>query len=128
MLNFFKRKKNYPVFERLKNFSKKDLYFIRIAEWDWLNKEMITVIDPYNPRVLTFDPWPQYIFIAANGQMTIQEYIYYMADKYQGEIPALLDKTIIDEISALTDEYRIIEFSDRKQRPKHEFELPRSQR
>jgi len=85
------------------------------------------VVDPHNPRVLTLDPWPQYIFIAANGQMTITEYVRYMADKYRGHIPKLLDKTIVDEVLTLLS-YGIIELVEKKQRPKYEFELPKCDR
>lgn len=45
-----------------------------------LNKETVVAIDPCIPIGLTLDPWPQYVFIAANGQMTIIESVYYMTD------------------------------------------------
>ena len=127
MFGIFKNKKEHPAFDTLNNFNKKDFYFIRVTPWDWLNKEIITVFDPHNSRVFTLDAWPQYIFIAANGQMTVQEYVYYMADKYKGKIPDELDQTIIDELLTLID-YRVIEFSDHKQRPKPEFELPKREK
>ena len=92
MFNLFKQQKKYPDFDVLKDFDKKDLYFLRTAEWDWMDKNTVIVIDPFNPRVLTLGPWPQYIFIAANGQITITEYVYYMADIYSGDIPKLLLK------------------------------------
>jgi len=125
MFSFFKRDKRYPAFEALKKFDNKDSYFIRVAEWDWLNKEAIVVTDPYGPRLITMDPWPQLVFIAANGQMTVSEYVYYMANKYTSEIPENVDRTIIDEITKLMG-YRIIVFVDEKQRPEKRFEMPRS--
>jgi hypothetical protein len=63
----------------------------------------------------------------ANGQMTIAEYVYFMADKYTGSIPPLLDKTIIDETENLCG-YRIIGLVDERQRTKPEFELPKRDR
>ena len=92
-----------------------------------MNKETVVAIDPCNPIVLTLDPWPQYVFIAANGQMTIIESVYYMTDKYPGDIPGLLDKTIIDEMLALPG-YAVIELVGTKQPPKHESELSGSDR
>jgi len=73
MFNLFKRSSRYPPFAALRSFPGKDAYFIRVAQWHWLNDEMITVNDPNGPRVLTMDPWPQLVFLAANGQMTVQE-------------------------------------------------------
>jgi hypothetical protein len=127
MFNFFKKKKQYPVFEALQAYNNKDSYFIRLAEWDWVNSGEIVVYDPYNPRLITLDPWPQWVFVAANGQMTIAEYVYFMADKYTGSIPPLLDKTIIDETENLCG-YRIIGLVDERQRTKPEFELPKRDR
>jgi hypothetical protein len=127
VFNIFKRSKKYPEFSCLRNFYQRDQYFIRIAEWDWLNKENVVVTDPNNARILTLGPWPQYVFIAANGQMTVTEYVYYMADKYSSAIPELLDKTIIDEVVSLVN-YGIIKLVEKKQRPESLFELPRSHR
>src|SRR4051812_21411650 len=101
MFNLFKRHKKYPPFETLKQYDKQYHYFLRIAEWDWLDKENIYVVAPSNPRMLTVNPWGQWVFMAANGQMTVTEYVLYMAEKYTGEIPAILDKTIIDELHNL---------------------------
>ncbi len=124
MFGFSRNKRNYPPFEVLNNFQMKDYYFIRIAEWDWLNEKDIYVKDPHGPRMFTFDAWPQLIFIAANGQMTLSEYVYFMADKYKNEIPILLDETIIIELQKLL-EFKIIKFVRAKQRPEKQFELPR---
>ena len=127
MFNFFKRNKRYPSFEPLKQYERQHHFFIRTAEWDWMDDENIYVVDPHNPRVLTLNPWGQWIFIAANGQMTVTEYVMYMADKYKGEIPEILDQTIIDELRTLV-EYGIIAFVETKQRPESRFELPQKER
>src|SRR2546430_1194553 len=97
MFNLF-NKKQLPLFEHLYLSEYQNKYFVRIAEWDWLNKENITVYDSYQPRMLTLDPWPQLVFVAANGQMTVKEYVYYMAGKYSGSVPEILDKTILNQI------------------------------
>ena len=59
--------------------------------------------------------------------MTVTEYVLYMADKYRGQIPAILDKTVIDELHNLMS-YRIIKFVETKQKPEPIFDLPQSQR
>ena len=123
MFNFFKRNKKYPSFEALKQYDKQYGYFIRTAQWDWLDKENIFVIDRSNPRVLTLDPWHQIIFIAADGQRTVTDYILYVAEKYTGEIPGMLDATIINELNTL-QEYGIITFVETKQRPELKYDLP----
>jgi hypothetical protein len=69
------------------------------------------------------DPWPQLIFLAANGQMTVQQYVYYMADNYSANIPAELDETILNELAKLKN-YGIIRFANKQQRPEPLFELP----
>jgi hypothetical protein len=125
MFNFFKNKKNYPAFATLQSFTNKDLYFVRIASWDWLDEQRITITDPHNPRVFTLDPWPQVVFLEANGQLTIAETIYQLADMYSGEIPAELDATFISEIKKLVI-YGIIEFSETKRAPLPAFNLPQS--
>lgn len=124
MFNFNRKEKIYPEFDFLNGYDKKNSYFIRVAEWSWLDKEKIIVMDPHGPRILTLDPWPQYVFLAANGQITVTEYVYYMADKYKTEIPKLLDQTIINEMNSLV-QYQIIKFVEQKQRPESRFELPR---
>jgi hypothetical protein len=82
MLNFLKSNKKLPPFETLKNYSKKDFFFRRIASWSWLNDNDIFVIDPNASRFITMDPWPQKIFLEANGQITIHDYIYEITKEY----------------------------------------------
>src|SRR4051794_16627742 len=107
-MSLFKRKPRYPSFPVLQSYINKDAFFIRIASWRWLNSKMITVTDPNAARVLTMDAWPQLVFLAANGQMTVHEYVHYMAGKYSGDIPANLDKTVTDELTKLSENYKII--------------------
>lgn len=128
MFRLFK-KKVMPSFPLLQESAYRDMYFVRMAEWDWIDgsRQHIVVYDPHQPRLLTFDPWPELVFIAANGQLTVSEYIHYMARQYSGDVPALLDQTVLDELKTLL-EYRIIEMRTEQCRPNHLFELPRSER
>lgn len=127
MFDLFKKKrKQLPPFETLQSSQYRGKYFVRIAEWDWLDREQITVNDPHGPRVFTLDAWPQHVFIAANGQITVEEYVYFVAGKYSGEVPSILDQTVINQINTLL-EYRIIKVLDIKSRPDPRYELPLSQ-
>ena len=112
MFNLFKKNKNArPAFSRLQEYINRDKYFYRVAQWRWLDSTRIAITDPAQPRIITLDPWPQQVFIAAEGKMTIRGYVDYMADKYNGEIPEHLDTTIINQIDSLMKE-GIIKLSD----------------
>ena len=124
MFNLFKSNRKYPSFADLNAFSDKQKYFIRNAPWRPLDKDHISIMDPNGSRIFTLDPWPELVFIAADGQKTIEQYIYHMADKYSGQIPEALDKTILDEIQTLLG-YNLIKLSEKKQRPDKAFDKPR---
>ena len=124
MFNFFRRAKKSPQFEVLKGFAQKDAYFVRSAQWFPMDKGLISVLDPHQPRMLTMDPWPQVVFLEADGQRTVAEFIEYMAGKYSGAVPEGLDKTIIEELLKLID-YKIVQFSAIKRRPDEQFDAAR---
>ena len=123
MFNIFRKKKDCPKFEALAGFINKDLYFVRTAQWNWLDEDKIFAIDPVKPRMLTLDPWPQIIFLAADGQLSVTEYINYVAGKYSGNIPENLDRTIIDELLKL-ESYQIIKFVAEQCNPEILFDKP----
>lgn len=123
MLQFFRKKKTVPRFELLEFSAISNKYFIRTASWRKLDKQHIVVTDPHGPRLITLDPWPQIVFLSADGQLTVTEYIYQLATQYSGEIPLLLDKTVLDEIDTLLH-YKIIALADSKMRPLPEFDGP----
>lgn len=116
MFNLFRLNRKIPEFDRLKGYQFQNYYFRRIAPWAWQDKFTIFVIDPNAPRFITMDPWPQKIFIAANGQLTISDYVYAVAREYRGKVPELLDGTIINEIETLLKE-RLIEIHESRMSP-----------
>jgi hypothetical protein len=122
MFNFFKKTKTLPPFETLAGFPQKDHYFIRTAAWRPFDSKKIAVVDPHQPRMITMDPWPQIVFLAADGQKTVAEFIFDMADKYTGAIPGHLDKTVIDELMKLVEKYRIVQFSEQRKRPEESYD------
>lgn len=111
MLNFFKNNKKLE-FNELENYEFKNKYFYRIAEWSWLNNQSISVIDSNKSRVITMDEWPQLVFLEANGDKTIEEFIYVTAAKYK-KVPKELDKVILYQITQLLKE-KLINLSDVK--------------
>ncbi|MRG49077.1 hypothetical protein GFS24_28465 [Chitinophaga sp. SYP-B3965] len=61
--------------------------------------------------MFNLDPWPQIVFIAAKGKMTVVQYVADCASKYTSAIPTALDETIIYELDQLLHE-KLIAFSD----------------
>lgn len=90
----------------------KDKYFYRTERWDWLTRDIIHVIDSKSPRFITMDYWPQKIYLEAEGQRTVAEFIHYIASKYpKTGIPNNLDKAILEELNKLKEE-ELIAISD----------------
>lgn len=122
MFGLFKKKpKVYPPFETLQRVTIKDKYFVRLAQWDWLNDEMIHVFDNHVPRIITMDPWPQIIYLEADGKKTISEFVYQMADQYGKNeiIPAELDVMILDLIQDHINENLVDLVDVPRELPKH---------
>ena len=100
-------------FEKINQSELKDKYFARTEKWDWLNNEMIHVMDSKSPRMITFDPWPQQIYLDAEGKMTVEEYILDFATKYpENQIPFELPNTILEQLNILIYVEKIVEISD----------------
>lgn len=123
MFSFFKKKSKYPTFRLLWTFDKKDCYFVRNAEWGWLDKEHIFVTDNRSLKTITLEEWPQLFFLNANGQMTVTEYVRYIADQYTTDIPDTLDHTIVYGLLELASQ-QLIKFTHNKQIVPQEFEQP----
>lgn len=115
-----------PHFDALDNSSLKGKYFIRLAPWDWLNQEMIHVFDLNSPRVITMDPWLQVVYLHADGQKTIQEFVFEIASTYKETVPDGLDKCILEVVESLLND-RLIELMDNKRDLPEHLKKPRSQ-
>lgn len=101
-------------FEKIKQSELKDKYFARTEKWNWFNGEMIHVMDSKKPRMITFDPWPQQIYLDAEGRMTVEQYILNFATKYpENQVPFELPDTILEQLNKLIYEEQIIEISDK---------------
>lgn len=103
MFNLFRKKpgpgNSFPLLEKS---PLKDKYFRRNALWGLHEPGKIYVEDPKQPRRHLMDEWPQTVFLEAEGQRTVAEYVAYMADQYGSDkVPATLDKIILDNIDIL---------------------------
>lgn len=106
----------------------KDQYFARTLQWNWLDDKMIHLFDHREGRMVTMDEWPQLVYLDADGQRTVDEYIHYMADQYEsGNIPEELDKAIIDVIQSLIDDGGLVALSDQKITLKYYIDQPKSE-
>jgi hypothetical protein len=111
LFNFFSKKPTYQPSDYLLNHSLKDKYFYRTMPFRVIGKGQIAAFDDDSPSVITFDPWPQIIFLEATGNRTIGEFINDMANGYKWEIPAELDRNIISELERMIQK-KFIEISD----------------
>ncbi len=124
MFRLFKSDKKYPPFAALNSYAYKGSYFVRCAPWLWVgNYATAFAIKDDKPTMITMDPWPQSIFLAANGQMTVSEYVYFTASQYSGDIPELLDAIIVQELDKLIG-LKIVELSLIQTDPKPEHDKP----
>jgi len=128
MFGLFKKKpKVLPNFNYLENYSNRDKYFVRTLQWDWLNETMIHLFDNKSPRMITMDEWPQQIYLDANGQKTIAEYILWMANQFRsGQMPENLDKDMIEMIEGLIEDGEMIKLKDEKTKLPYYLDKPKS--
>jgi len=118
MFNFFRKEKEIPNFSIINSYQKKDLYFSRSKKWDWLNDKQIFLADNdcYGKiKMVTLDFWSQEMFLDANGQKTVTEYLTVLINQFQKnkmEIPTDLDAFMIETLESLNNDLNAIEFSD----------------
>lgn len=99
-------------FNSLESYEFKNKYFYRTCKWDWLTRDMIHVFDNIAPRFITMDYWPQKIYLEANGQATVSEFIHSIASKYPStQVPKNLDTALLEELDGLIQE-NLIKLSD----------------
>jgi hypothetical protein len=100
-------------FEILEATGFKNKYFYRTQKWDWLTRDRIHVFDNRSPKMVTMDYWSQHIFLEANGQKTFSEFVYFIASKYpKNQVPKNLDTALIEEMTRLIVEEKLIALSD----------------
>lgn len=128
MFGLFKRKqKELPSFQYLESYPNKDKYFVRTLQWDWLDDKMIHLFDNKAPRMITMDEWPQQIYLDADGQKTINDYVLWMANQFKrGQIPEALDKNMIGVIENLIEDGEMIQLKNEKTALPYYLDSPKS--
>jgi hypothetical protein len=118
MFSFFKKKKYLPEFDFIKSYSDKEKYFVRTKKWSWLNSEQITLLEKDSDgkiKMTTMEYWYQEMFLDADGQKTISEYLSVLINQFKDskmEIPSDLDKFMVETLLSLKSDLKAIEFSN----------------
>ncbi len=123
MFNLFRKKKKEPQFTLIKNFHKRDAYFVRTAEWGMLDEEEIFVKQHEGSKIITLSPWARHVFLSANGQTTVEAFTYLTAAQYSEGVPDFLERTLIFELHNLAAS-KFIAFVSEKQQPALPFQSP----
>ena len=111
--DFFKGRDRggYRVTDELLNHPLKNKYFHRHIPYSNFDESHVVAFDKDYPRTITFDDWPQIIFLNATGRKTIYQFTLEMARGYKGRVPNGLERTIIEETEKLIAE-KIIAIAD----------------
>ena len=130
MFSFFKNRRELPEFDFIKSYPEKDKYFVRIKKWNWINSEQISLLEKDSNgkiKMTTMDYWYQEMFLDADGQKTISEYLSVLIKQFQDskmEIPTDLDSFMVETLLSLKTDLNAIEFMDSPTEIKTEFKNP----
>ncbi|WP_100616414.1 hypothetical protein [Confluentibacter citreus] len=130
MFSFLKKKKDLPEFDFIKSYSEKEKYFVRTKKWNWLNPEQITFLEKDSDgkvKMTTMDYWHQEMFLDADGQKTISEYLSVLINQFRDskmDIPSDLDKFMVETLLSLKTDLNAIEFMDLPTEVKAEYKEP----
>lgn len=129
MFKFFK-KKRLPQFNFIKSYPEREKYFVRTKKWSWLNSEQVALLEKdFNGKIkmTTMDYWCQEMFLDADGQKTILEYLNVLTNQFRDskmEIPSDLDRFMVETLLSLKTDLNAIEFIDKPTEIKIEFKAP----
>lgn len=130
MFSFFKNRRELPKFDFIKSYPEKDKYFVRIKKWNWVNPEQISLLEKDSDgkiKMTTMDYWYQEMFLDADGQKTISEYLNVLIKQFQDskmKIPTDLDSFMVETLLSLKTDLNAIEFMDSPTEIKTEFKNP----
>lgn len=102
-------------------------------KWSWLNPKEITLLEKGSDgkvKMVTMDYWHQEMFLDADGQKTITEYLDVLIKQFQDskmEIPYDLDKFMVATLLSLKTDLNAIEFSNSPTEIKTEYKNPISE-
>lgn len=115
MLGFFKKKPlELPEFKAIRGSEFGNKYFGRAKPWDWLDNEMIHIIDPKSLKHITMDPWFQQIYLRAEGKETLLEFAQNIAQMYSRRegIPEGLDEMLLDFFNQMYSDLELLKIED----------------
>lgn len=130
MFSFLKKKKDLPEFDFIKTYPEKEKYFVRVKKWNWLNSEQISLLEKDSDgkiKITTMDYWSQEMFLDADGQKTISEYLNVLIKQFRDskvEIPSDLDKFMVETLLSLKTDLNAIKFSDSPAEIEVEYKNP----
>ncbi len=125
-----KKNKNIPEFEFIKSYEFKDKYFSRIKKWTWIKQDQISLMEKDENgkiKMTTMEYWFQEMFLDADGQKTIAEYLNVLIEQFQKskmDIPADLDVFMTETLWSLKTDLNAIDFTDRQVELEPEFKNP----
>lgn len=86
-------------------------YPTRCATFRMMNDHVVATAND-RPAVITLDPWPEMVFLASDGEHTIQELVIAFSKGYPNGVPKELESTVSSVISQLEKE-KLIKVSDK---------------
>ncbi len=86
--------------------------------------ESIALTDPRNPRVITLDPWPEWIFFLSDGVHTVEQLMVEVESQYKNGIPKDVRDTVTSVIKQLEKE-KIIVLRDEPKKLPYYLEVPK---
>lgn len=81
-------------------------FFSRTTTWYRVG-DRITAHDsksPLAPRLVTMEPWYEVVFLAADGETRVRDFVAHLGEQYEGGIPGGLRAQIHEIIGALVGE------------------------
>ncbi len=83
-----------------------DLYFSRAATWLLMGEQVVVhdSFSPKAPRMITMEPWHEVVFMAADGEHTVGQFVAQMGAQYSGGTPAGLREQVHEIIAVLVHE------------------------
>jgi len=94
-------------------------YFSRAATWQHLDGRLLIhdSFSPKAPRMVTMEPWHEVVFMRADGEHTIAEFVAHMGSQYESGTPAGLEAQIHGIINELVNEGLLRLHDERKALP-----------
>ncbi len=100
-------------------------FLSRCARFDMMDNQVV-IIDPGAPRLVTLDPWPELVFMAADGQNRVKDLADHLGKKYEDGPPKGLEKQVNQIVHNLLRE-GLVKLSDVPIELPYYLSIPRSE-